>query len=70
MINDKLSAEKIILAMIILVALGILGYSIALKNVLPVVVSPTVSPTLNPTPESVITPTPVATIIPTPTPNI
>ncbi len=74
MINNKLSSEKIILAIVILVALGIIAYFIMLKNPSPVAVQPTASPTITPiitsAPEPTLTPTPEPAIIPTPTPNI
>lgn len=74
MIDNKLSFTKIILATVILIALGLVVYFFIPKNPSPVAVTPTVSPTITPivtsTPEPTLTPTPVATIIPTPTPTI
>lgn len=74
MINGKLSSEKIIFVIVILVAAGLIVYFVMSKNSLPVAVQPTASPIVTPT--VIITPTPVPTLTPTPvesimpTPNI
>lgn len=56
MINDKLSAEKIILAIVILAVLGLAVYFVIPKNPSPVAVQPTASPTIMPQP-TVVRPT-------------
>ncbi|MBU4338113.1 PT domain-containing protein [Patescibacteria group bacterium] len=69
MISDKISSSKIILAIVVLAALGAIAYSVALKKVPPVAVQPTVSPIITPQPtamEPTLTPTPVITTEPTP----
>lgn len=74
MINNKLSSTKTTLAIVIVVALGLLAYFIMPKNSLPVVATPTPSPIITPvvisTLEPTVIPTPTATIIPTPTVSI
>lgn len=64
MINEKISSEKIILATVVLTALGLLAYFIMPKKPSSVVI-PTASPTVTP----IITPTPEPTVTPTPTPT-
>lgn len=70
MLNDKLSSAKTILAIVILVALGLVVYFIMPKNSLPVIVQPTPSPTITPTLTVTPTVTPTAIITSIPTPNI
>lgn len=68
MINDKLSSQKIILSIVVLVVLGLLAYFVMSKKSSPVVVTPTASPTVDPMPT--FAPTPTVIITPTPSPVI
>ncbi len=70
MTGNKLVPAKIILVLIILLSfgtvMGVIGYSLSLKNSPPVAVQPTIEPTIIPTLE----PTEVPTITPAPTEDV
>lgn len=73
MINDKISSEKIILAIVILVAVGLLVYFIMPKNypnTVQLTLSPIITPIITSTPEPTLTPTLEPAIVPTPAPNM